>query len=493
MPEFAAEGAPRMSTYPLQRRFLWAGLALGIVSSAVFLSPVAGLSFAMLIWLIGLLWRRDAIPVLAFCLAYQWIFATLGYLFVLVADRYPGDTDYGDLGLAVVYSQLALLALALGIRAAHVHMPLQTGPGRQSYPNRQLFWLVVLLFSVNWIVEISPWKIAIAAEEMLTNVLKVRYLFLFALFFSVAQSGRGYGYASLAMLYVMVPEVLTGFSRFKELLFLLGIAIIGQWNSDVHTEREGMRNMRVAAIVVGLGILLLGLGVLWSGAVKKDWRLALWEGNLTGSPVEKITEFSGILQNATRELDPVQGAEDLSQRLSSGVAYFSLALRNVPALLPHEHGALTWRAIEHVSKPRIFFPDKEMMASDSDLVREFAGVQVAGAESGTSVGMSYIAEFYIDFGFPLMLLPIFLFGMLVGGLYRALRYVAKSQVLFNGAMAVLFTQHLMSYEGSMPKLLGGILQLFGMLVIMMLVVSKFDLGGLGGRRDGAGMARGTAT
>lgn len=491
IPKYATENGAHEVVYPMQRRSLWTGLVVGIVTAVVFLSPVIGFSFATLVWLIGLLWRRDAIPVLAFCLAYQWIFATLGYLYLSFAGYYPGGTMYGEIGTAVVYSQLAFLAVVLGIRAAHARLPLQAGLRRQSYSTRLLFWLVILFFSVNWVVEILPMEISSVAAQILANAFKVRFLFLFALFFSVAQSGRGYGYALAAMLYVMVPELLTGFSRFKELLFLLGIAIAGQWNPDSRSERERIRNMRVGAITAGLAILLLVLGILWSGAVKQDWRLALWEGSMVGSPVEKISTFGGIVENAARDLDPVQGVEALAQRLSSGVAYFSLALQNVPGILPYEDGALAWRAIRHILTPRIFFPDKEELGSDSELVREYAGVYVAGEESDTSVGMTYIAEFYIDFGFPLMLVPAFLFGVLVGGMYAALRYVAKSQVLFNGAMAVLFTQHLMSYEGSLPKLAGGMIQLFAMLVLLMFVLSRFNAGGHGEARRGVELPEGT--
>ena len=66
-----------------------------------------------------------------------------------------------------------------------------------------------------------------------------------------------------------------------------------------------------------------------------------------------------------------------------------------------------------------------------------------------------------------MLLPAFGFGLLAGVLQRAIRHVATSEGLAAGASALLFTQHLMSYDGSFPKLLGGMLQLTLLLLAML--------------------------
>ena len=46
--------------------------------------------------------------------------------------------------------------------------------------------------------------------------------------------------------------------------------------------------------------------------------------------------------------------------------------------------------------------------------------QVAGREDGTSIAFGYAAESYIDFGLPLMFLPVFGFGLFVGFCYALL-------------------------------------------------------------------------
>ena len=80
--------------------------------------------------------------------------------------------------------------------------------------------------------------------------------------------------------------------------------------------------------------------------------------------------------------------------------YPALALRRVPAVLPYTRGAILGRAIKHILKPRILFPEKAEMASDSNMVRRYSGVWVAGPKEGTSIAFGYAAESYVDFGIP---------------------------------------------------------------------------------------------
>jgi hypothetical protein len=64
--------------------------------------------------------------------------------------------------------------------------------------------------------------------------------------------------------------------------------------------------------------------------------------------------------------------------------YPALAMRRVPASRPHERGALLGASLEFVLKPRLLFPDKPSLDNaDSNMVRQYAGVLVAGEREGT--------------------------------------------------------------------------------------------------------------
>jgi dolichyl-phosphate-mannose--protein O-mannosyl transferase len=82
-------------------------------------------------------------------------------------------------------------------------------------------------------------------------------------------------------------------------------------------------------------------------------------------------------------------------------------------------------------------------------------MEIAGADRGTSIGIGYIAESYVDFGPVGMFIPIALLGAFYGLIYR--QFVIKSRYRLVGcgiATAVLvFGGNVV--ETSNVKLVGG--------------------------------------
>ena len=71
-----------------------------------------------------------------------------------------------------------------------------------------------------------------------------------------------------------------------------------------------------------------------------------------------------------------------------------------------------------------------------------------------------MAEFYIDFGPIGMLLPLLLWGFLIGLAYGALFLLSPSHEFACAAVAVMFPQPFASFEGEIAYLLAGLLQVF---------------------------------
>jgi hypothetical protein len=109
----------------------------------------------------------------------------------------------------------------------------------------------------------------------------------------------------------------------------------------------------------------------------------------------------------------------------------------------------------HVLTPRFLFPDKPAL-DDSERTRLYAGVQVAGTETGTSIGIGYVGESYVDFGPIWMFAPIFFLGLFYGFINRFFISRAKYKLL-GAAMAVsvlIFNAY--AIETSNIKLVGGV-------------------------------------
>jgi len=82
---------------------------------------------------------------------------------------------------------------------------------------------------------------------------------------------------------------------------------------------------------------------------------------------------------------------------------------------------------------------------------------VAGAEAGTSIGIGYVGESYIDFGPVGMFTPIFLLGLLYGVINRF--FITRTRYkLLGSAFAVsilIFSAY--EIETSNIKLVGGVI------------------------------------
>ena len=108
----------------------------------------------------------------------------------------------------------------------------------------------------------------------------------------------------------------------------------------------------------------------------------------------------------------------------------------------------------HIVTPRVFFPNKGELPSDSDKVRKYANVAVAGRESNTSIAFGYSAESYIDFGVPLMFVPVFAFGVFVGFCYALFRSLIWHRELFVAFATVSFWLSVYLFERSWATMLG---------------------------------------
>jgi oligosaccharide repeat unit polymerase len=91
-------------------------------------------------------------------------------------------------------------------------------------------------------------------------------------------------------------------------------------------------------------------------------------------------------------------------------------------------------------------------------VRDYAGIIAAGDESGASIGLGYLAEFYIDFGVLGVIALASFWGFCGGAAMALLAKASPSPQIFVALVIVLFTQYFMSFEGSFIKLFAGAVQ-----------------------------------
>ena len=399
-----------------------------------------------------MLWRTGEPPILLFCFALQWLQVTTVLHYANFARANLVSAFAGnELQMAVGLGLLGLLAIALGARLGmgrrdrSIMERAESEALQISVPTALFLYLGS--FGASTFLRMFSGQFPQATQALVATA-TIKWMLLFLLCLSVIQQRRQYAFLWAAVALEFFTGLLGYFSSFKNVFFLLIIAMLASrhlWNAK-----------RVLLSVVVCLILVIS-SIIWS-AIKEEYRDFLNQGSRMQEVVVPIPARVDKLQELVGGLTDegfFQGVEALISRVGY-VTYFALTIGNVPDHLPYERGQLWLGAVKHVLMPRAFFPGKAII-DDSVRTSYYTGVQVAGMEQGTSISIGYMGESYIDFGPFGMCAPIFVLGLLFGYLHRFfVKYSRFKTVGFAAATSVLlFSAY--NFETSNIKILGGVL------------------------------------
>lgn len=362
-----------------------------------------------------LLFRPGHPAVLFFGAMFQWaqcyspvVSANMEGL--LIDVQYNGAS--AELAVWLCYGSLLVLAVGMasyfklrGKNMGDLHLANQSK--ELSLPRLFAFY-VVGVFASAALVYIS--SRAGTLRQPILAFATIKWLPVFLLAWTTLQHRRDVSYLLIVVGFEIVLGFTGYFSTFKSILFLLIIVGLGT-NID--------RKIRMAPIAIA-AFLCLFLASFWQ-SIKEDYRVFLNQG--TGQQVISVSipERLKFLATAALHTSP----ESLWEGVKSGVLrlgyvdYFGHALNHVPNNVGYQNGDLWIGALKHTFMPRFFFPGKPII-NESARTTKFTGVMVAGMDQGTSVSIGYPGESYIDFGIPLMFIPIFMLGVFYAFVYEAL-------------------------------------------------------------------------
>jgi hypothetical protein len=212
---------------------------------------------------------------------------------------------------------------------------------------------------------------------------------------------------------------------------------------------------------------MLYLGTLWT-AIKREYRSSLSAGSGDQIVVIGKQEQAQELRRLVSDVDR-SSFDDAIDNLVVRIAYvdyFAYTIDFVPGIRPHENGRMWEAAIRHVLLPRLLYPDKPGLPDDTVIAERYTGMNLA--QPGTSITIGLPAETYVDFGFPGMLAPALILGILYGFACRVL--VTRPLQPYGYGMIVAIALKHMYLGASAPKTLGSLLTLAIVGVIMWLQV-----------------------
>jgi hypothetical protein len=438
--------------------YLITGLAAAVC--LVSTNPVLTLGSVMtLLVLMHLLWRPAEPPVLVFAASYQWLqVVTL----VLLAD-YRGQpisalSPEPRIEDAIWLSLIGLISLAFGMRLGVKKLkPVieeQQQLLRLSVDRIFILYLFTAVFAS--MVPYLVWRFLSVAQFLLA-LANLKWVFYVLLGYITLRRRTKVAYFVIATLLEFVAGI-GFFADFKTVFFVAALVLLSL-------------QIRVTVKTVVLSTLIVGIvfvaGLAWM-TIREDYRSFLNRGTgqqvVLVSPVEQVQAFGDMMTDI--DANSLSSSVDAMFKRLAYVDFFAAVLDYVPRQRAYEGGTLLWRSVMHVLMPRFLWRDKAVLESDSDVTMRYTGLVLASADRGTSIGMGYMAEAYIDFGPLGMFIPIVLIGLLWGWMYAFLVSHAPNRPMglaFGTALLLNATQ----FEIAGIKLLGGMVGKFLVLAIVL--------------------------
>ncbi len=398
------------------------GLSI-LLGCILILSPdklMFAIASLLLLYIVKFSWRDNEPKILFIGLAFYWMTVCTLLLFGAVFNKpmiqqtlTPATfiyTTYLGMLAAFFYSS----GLFLAVRNLEIQKLKNVFADMKNYDPAKLL-LFYCVFSFSWSilgVSIFSWG---GFAQLGVGLIWMKWAFLTLLIMHTALFPTNQKYVYMVLAVEVLLSFTSFYSSFKDYLFV-AIASFLSFSFVMNSRRK---------LLVGvIGVIAFFIMVIWT-VVKGDYRAFLTGGERTFAVVEtdreenleKLTDLVGTNFTTETFADKFKGGVEALANRVNYTEYFAMAVGQVPKNIPYEDGALLMGGFEHVFKPRLFFPDKQVI-DDSYITSKYTGRQFSGAEQGASFSLGSVAERYIDFGPYLMFIPIFGFGVLIGYIFK---------------------------------------------------------------------------
>jgi hypothetical protein len=442
---------------------LGAATLLGVMASP---SPFVVLACGVAaILVVGLLWRPGEPPLLLIPVLLQLLQVALKPAITGYIDRPLQDlSDFGlDLEPAALFGLVGIAALAFGLRIGARHVPMPASDADvDEWTFRRVFALSLAAIVAGHAIDAMAGVFG-GARQIMLAVSGIKWAGLFALAYATLYLRRSLRWLIAVVLFELALGMTGFFADFKPVLLVIAGAAIA-----VH-GRVSVRATISGGLIAALALVL---AVFWTSG-KAEYRRFL--NDETGEQVilRPLDERIEYLAQKVIEFDGqqfVDGLDLLIERISY-IEFLAATLDRVPKVIPHEGGTRLGQAVLHLLTPRILFPDKPDVPSDTEATAYYTGLPVAVfASESTSISIGYLGELYIDFGIGGALLVVVLIGVIFGRCYRAIRDYPRAPVFINYALCTMFALSLSTFETSLLRLVGGSLMVAAAVLLVQRIV-----------------------
>lgn len=428
---------------------MWINAAMVGLSVYLFGHWVAGVAVAVLILIWKLLPQGEGPPVLALALTAQWVQISVGVFYVGMTGRELEATLKSEWVPMVLIGLGGLLSMTMGLWLGIRYLK-----ERIEYPDVApveviSFKNLVIVYFVAVLVTGTIQQAAFQYPQLTQAILALSFarLGIMALMFRRLTQPTLRYIPLFSLLGFEVALGFTGFfSDFREPLLLAGLALL-----------EGFdRHRREHWITAGVLAVVLSVAVLMWLSVRGEFREDFDDQQFATSRSARVERMQALSTDWLEKSEALGIGEDVDLTIDRiwAIYYPALAVERVPKNVPHTGGSLMGATLYHMVTPRLFFPDKPPLPNDSEYVRKYSGAEVAGAEEGTTIAFGYMVESYVDFGVPLMFVPMLIFGFGLGCAYVAVTRKIAHRELAIALATCIFWMNLNMFERAWAKMLG---------------------------------------
>ncbi len=453
-----ARAVTRLDWNLLKRTFLYLAFAMGIVSPFT-PDPVAfAVGGAVPLVLVHLVGRPTMPMAVVYLFVWQWAQTFARALQAVFDGESMAAGIYGpDVLRAYWYMLASLVSMAIAFRLVLSRIRAPTVEEFYAHerwrPNDMIMVYVVALVGATMLSFVG--RVVGALDQPMEAAARVKIVALFVLATYVFTSGRGGKFLLAAVLF----EILVGFtgflSDFRGVFIYIAIAAMAariRWTGT--------------ATVLGLAWLgvLLSLALFWT-SVKQDYR-----SYVTGDdehtqaisvPLDERMAYLGDKFLNIGDTDWGTNAYLLLIRFAY-VDIFGQVINVADHSPPNREALPQWKAaLGHVFQPRFLFPNKAPLSDTEVFMRLTRADPMENIRLGTSISVGYLAENFVDLGFPGMLAGTFVLGL---GLAWIIRYFMGLSLPWMMREAIImgfaFSMARDGVEVSLPKVLGAMVMFF---------------------------------
>ena len=448
----SAAPARRFDLDFLKRACFYVAVALLIVAP-MSPDPLAFGAGALVPWIIMQIVVRPGVPIsVAYLFLYQWLQIFARALQSVIDGEAIGAGVYGpNVARAYWYMLASLIVMAIGLRLALGTPKPATPQDRAAHLEWRPMDLFVMYIAMLFVAVACRFLSGMipALEQPIDAFGRLKIVILFMLFCSVMMSGRGGNLMMAAFGFELVMGFGGLLSDFRGIFIYLAMAALA--------SRVAVKGTTVAMGIVGFAFLLY-LALFWT-SVKAEYREYATGSSDSQNLKISIDDRFGYLGSRfanSADIDWSQSAYAFVNRLAYVDIFGSVI--GVQETSPEAAIMRQWTdAIEHVTKPRFLFPGKAALSDTEVYIRLARGDASEQLRLGTSISVGYIAENFVDLGFPGMLGGMFVIGLLCGLVVRYCTSMKIPWVLREGVvLAFVYGIAQNGVEMSLPKLLGAL-------------------------------------